>query len=129
MHQVFEGQNFVVCNFVPRKLDYHPEAVPIPPFHSNVDSDEVLFYAGGGAQTREGTSVGTGSITVHPAGFIHGPQPGNVEKALGLAEVNEYQVMVDTFRPLHTAGPARECLEVEYPFTWDRLHREDTSDA
>lgn len=129
MHQVFEGPNFVMCNFVPRKLDYHPEAVPIPPFHSNVDSDEVLFYAGGGAKTRAGTAVGAGSITVHPAGFIHGPQPGNVEKALGLEEVDEYQVMVDTYRPLKVAGSARDCLDSNYPYTWDRLHREGGADA
>ena len=119
MHQVFEGPNFVVCNFVPRKVDYHPLAVPIPPFHSNVDSDEVLLYTGS-AKTRAGTNVGSGSITLHPAGFIHGPHPGNVEKSLGVEVVDEYQVMVDTYRPLQVGDAARECLDREYPYSWDQ---------
>ena len=104
MHQILEAPGFVMCNFVPRLLDYHPDVVPIPPFHSNVDSDEVLFYAKGAAKTRRGTGVDIGSITVHPAGFIHGPHPGNVERALGAERADEYQVMVDTHRPLKLAG-------------------------
>ncbi|QJY48111.1 homogentisate 1,2-dioxygenase [Pseudonocardia broussonetiae] len=120
-HQILEAPGFVVCNFVPRLLDYHPDAVPIPPFHSNVDSDEVLFYAKGSATTRRGTGVGVGSITVHPAGFIHGPHPGNVERALGQERADEYQVMVDTHRPLLVGAAARRCADADYPFTWARL--------
>lgn len=120
-HQILEAPGFVMCNFVPRLLDYHPQAVPIPPFHSNVDSDEVLFYAGGAANTRRGTGVGVGSVTVHPAGFIHGPHPGNVERALGAERANEYQVMVDTHRPLLVSATARSVFDGDYPFTWATL--------
>ncbi|MFC5064819.1 homogentisate 1,2-dioxygenase [Actinomycetospora atypica] len=121
MHQTFEAPGFVMCNFVPRLLDYHPEAVPIPPFHSNVDSDEVLFYARGAANTRRGTGVDVGSVTVHPAGFIHGPHPGNVERALGKDRADEYQVMVDTHRPLLVGAAAGQCADADYPFTWANL--------
>lgn len=102
-------------------LDYHPQAVPIPPFHSNVDSDEVLFYAKGAANTRRGTGVGIGSITVHPAGFTHGPHPGNVERALGAGRADEYQVMVDTHRPLLVSAAATQCSDADYAFTWATL--------
>jgi homogentisate 1,2-dioxygenase len=95
--------------------------VPIPPFHSNVDSDEVLFYAKGAANTRRGTGVGIGSITVHPAGFTHGPHPGNVERALGAQRAEEYQVMVDTHRPLLVSTAAAQCSDLDYPFTWATL--------
>jgi homogentisate 1,2-dioxygenase len=121
MHQILDAPGFVMCNFVPRLLDYHPEAVPIPPFHSNVDSDEVLFYAKGAANTRRGTGVGIGSITVHPAGFTHGPHPGNVERALGAQRAEEYQVMVDTHRPLLVSTAAAQCSDRDYPFTWATL--------
>ena len=121
MHQILEAPGFVMCNFVPRLLDYHPESVPIPPFHSNVDSDEVLFYAGGAANTRRGTGVGVGSVTVHPAGFIHGPHPGNVERALGAQRAEEYQVMVDTHRPLLVSAAAAGITDPDYPFTWAAL--------
>jgi homogentisate 1,2-dioxygenase len=121
MHQIFEAPGFVMCNFVPRLLDYRPDAVPIPPFHSNVDSDEVLFYAKGAAKTRRGTGVDIGSITLHPAGFIHGPHPGNVERAIGAQRADEYQVMVDTHRPLKLANAADQCTDPEYPFTWATL--------
>ncbi|NEM08895.1 homogentisate 1,2-dioxygenase [Geodermatophilus normandii] len=126
-HQTFEAPGFVMCNFVPRLLDYHPEAVPIPPFHSNVDSDEVLFYAKGAANTRRGTGVGIGSITVHPAGFIHGPHPGNVERSIGLQRADEYQVMVDTHRPLLVSAAARSVFDAEYPFTWATLEEKNSS--
>jgi homogentisate 1,2-dioxygenase len=121
MHQILEAPGFVMCNFVPRLLDYHSEAVPIPPFHSNVDSDEILFYAKGAANTRRGTGVGIGSITLHPAGFIHGPHPGNVERAIGARRADEYQVMIDTHRPLHIAAAATTCTDADYPFTWATL--------
>jgi homogentisate 1,2-dioxygenase len=83
VHQTFEGPRFVICSFVPRKVDYHPLAVPIPYNHANVDSDEVLFYAGGDYEARRGSGIEQGSISLHPSGFTHGPQPGAVERALG----------------------------------------------
>lgn len=99
-HQVFEGTGFVVCNFVPRKVDYHPLSIPVPYYHSNVDSDEVMFYVDGDYQARRGSGIGKGSVSLHPAGYTHGPQPGAVERSLGVAYVDELAVMVDTFRPL-----------------------------
>jgi homogentisate 1,2-dioxygenase len=121
MHQILEAPGFVMCNFVPRLLDYHPQSVPLPPYHSNVDSDEVLFYAKSAAKTRQGTGVGEGSITLHPAGFTHGPHPGNAERALGVARADEYQVMVDTHRPLRLAAVTSECNDPSYPFSWANL--------
>ena len=75
VHQVFEGWNFVVCNFLPRKVDYHPLSVPVPYYHSNVDSDEVMFYVAGDYEARKGSGIGLGSISLHPGGYAHGPQP------------------------------------------------------
>jgi len=83
VHQTFSGPGFVVCSFVPRLLDYHPDAVPIPYNHANVDSDEVLFYVGGSMGSRAGSGIEIGSVSLHPAGFVHGPQPGAVDKSLG----------------------------------------------
>ena len=80
VHQVFEGTNFVICNFVPRKVDYHPLAIPVPYYHSNVDSDEVMFYVDGDYEARKGSGIGQGSISLHPGGHSHGPQPGAVER-------------------------------------------------
>ena len=79
VHQVFEGHNFVICNFVPRKVDYHPLSIPVPYYHSNVDSDEVMFYVGGDYEARKGSGIGIGSISLHPGGHAHGPQPGAIE--------------------------------------------------
>jgi homogentisate 1,2-dioxygenase len=123
--QVFEAPGFVMCNFVPRLLDYHPDAVPIPPSHSNVDSDEFLFYAKGAANTRRGSGVGIGSITVHPAGFIHGPHPGTVERTLGRDRIDEYQVMVDTHRPLLISAAARSILDADYPYSWAAMEDQE----
>ena len=92
--------NFVICNFVPRKVDYHPLAVPVPYYHSNVDSDEVMFYVDGDYEARKGSGIGKGSISLHPGGHSHGPQPGAVERSLGAEFFDELAVMVDTFRPL-----------------------------
>ena len=100
VHQVFEGHNFVICNFVPRKVDYHELAVPVPYYHSNVDSDEIMFYVDGDYEARKGSGIGRGSISVHPGGHAHGPQPGAVEASLGVEYFDETAVMVDTFRPL-----------------------------
>ena len=100
VHQVFEGWNFVICNFVPRKVDYHPLAIPVPYYHSNVDSDEIMFYVDGDYEARKGSGIGKGSISVHPGGHAHGPQPGATEGSLGVERFDELAVMVDTFRPL-----------------------------
>jgi len=116
VHQVFEGPGFVVCNFVPRKLDYHPAAVPAPYNHSNVDSDEVLYYVSGNFLSRRG--IEEGSLTWHPAGVPHGPQPGAAEASLGVTETNEVAVMIDTFRPLEIALSARDLDDPDYPLSW-----------
>ena len=120
VHQTFAGPGFVVCSFVPRMLDYHPEAVPIPYNHANVDSDEVLFYVGGDFTSRAGSGIGQGSISVHPSGFVHGPQPGSVEKALGKPSTDELAVMVDTFAPLDLAPACADIDDPNYAWTWSR---------
>jgi homogentisate 1,2-dioxygenase len=118
VHQVFEGQNFVICNFVPRKVDYHPLAVPVPYYHSNVDSDEVMFYVDGDYEARKGSGIGKGSISLHPGGHSHGPQPGAVERSLGAEYFDELAVMVDTFRPLKLTKAAMSLEDAQYPFSW-----------
>ena len=109
VHQTFEGPNFVICSFVPRKVDYHPLAIPVPYNHHNVDSDEMMFYTGGNYEARRGSGIEQGSISLHPSGFTHGPQPGAVERPIGAEAFDELAVMVDTFRPLDLcdAGPVR----------------------
>ncbi|MGH9231654.1 MAG: homogentisate 1,2-dioxygenase [Acidimicrobiales bacterium] len=118
VHQTFAGPRFVVCSFVPRKLDYHPLAVPVPYNHANVDSDEVLYYCAGDFTSREGAGIQPGSISLHPAGFIHGPQPGSVERALGREATDEMAVMLDTFEPLLLADGARACDDADYAWSW-----------
>ncbi len=118
VHQMFEGPSFVVCSFVPRLFDYHPLAIPAPYNHANVDSDEVLFYCGGDFMSRKGAGIEIGSISLHPAGFTHGPQPGSVEASIGATATDELAVMVDTFRPLEIADAARRCEDPAYPWTW-----------
>lgn len=113
IHQTFLGHNFVVCSFCPRILDFHPEAIPIPYNHSNVDSDEVLYYCNDKFGSRKG--IEEGSITVHPLGIPHGPQPGAVEKSLGHTKTEELAVMLDTFHPLKLTTAA---LELEDPNYW-----------
>jgi len=115
-HQTFEAHNFVVCSFVPRMLDYHPDAVPIPYNHSNLDSDEVLYYANGNFASRRG--IEQGSMTLHPSGIPHGPQPGAVEASLGKTRTEELAVMLDTFRPLRMTKAARALEDDDYPFSW-----------
>src|SRR6185369_16910424 len=114
IHQTFEAHNFVICSFCPRNLDYHPEAVPVPYAHSNVDSDEVLYYVNGNFGSRKG--IEEGSITLHPLGIPHGPQPGIAEKSLGATRTEELAVMVDTFNPLKLT---REALEIEDGSYWE----------
>jgi homogentisate 1,2-dioxygenase len=120
VHQTFEGPNFVVCSFVPRKVDYHPLAIPVPYNHHNVDSDEVLFYTGGNYEARRGSGIGQGSISLHPGGFTHGPQPGAPERAIGVDYFDELAVMVDTFRPLDLCDQALAVEDQDYAWTWSR---------
>ncbi len=110
VHLTFEANNFVVCSFVPRLFDYHPLSVPVPYNHSNIDSDEVLYYVDGDFMSRK--NVTRGMITLHPAGIPHGPHPGTVEKSIGARETKELAVMVDTFHPLQLTA---EALEIENP--------------
>jgi homogentisate 1,2-dioxygenase len=118
VHQTFEGPGFVVCSFVPRLFDYHPQAIPAPYNHSNVDSDEVLFYTQGEFMSRKGAGIEVGSISLHPAGHIHGPQPGSVEASIGKERTDEYAVMIDTFRPLGLGPAAIECEDTSYAWSW-----------
>ncbi|RZS45237.1 homogentisate 1,2-dioxygenase [Herbihabitans rhizosphaerae] len=120
VHQTFEGPNFVVCSFCPRKLDYHPEAVPIPYNHANVDSDELMFYVAGEYGARKGSGIDIGSLSLHPSGVTHGPAPGAAEASLGAQESNEMAVMVDTFRPLHLGEAALGSEDKRYTWSWAR---------
>lgn len=118
VHQVFEGPGFVVCNFVPRKVDYHPLSIPVPYYHSNVDSDEIMFYCGGDYEARKGSGIGQGSVSVHPGGLAHGPQPGAYERSIGVEFFDELAVMVDTFRPLELGEGGVACEDEAYAWTW-----------
>jgi len=113
IHQTFSGHGFVICSFCPRMLDYHPDAIVVPYAHSNVDSDEVLYYVNDKFGSRKG--IEEGSITLHPLGIPHGPQPGAVEASMGATKTEELAVMVDTFHPFKLT---REALEIEDPEYW-----------
>ncbi|AIG28131.1 homogentisate 1,2-dioxygenase [Brevibacillus laterosporus] len=116
VHQTFAGQNFVICSFVPRLYDYHPEAIPAPYYHSNVESDEVLYYVDGNFMSRKG--VVEGSITLHPMGIPHGPHPGKIEASIGKKETKELAVMLDTFRPLKATRQALALEDTAYMYSW-----------
>jgi homogentisate 1,2-dioxygenase len=116
VHQTFAARNFVVCSFVPRKFDYHPLAIPAPYNHSNINSDEVIYYVAGNFMSRRGVSIA--SFTLHPAGIPHGPHPGTVEASIGKEATEELAVMVDTFRPLWLTKQAAALENPDYPFTW-----------
>jgi homogentisate 1,2-dioxygenase len=118
VHQTFEAPGVVVCSFVPRLYDYHPEAIPAPYNHANVDSDEVLFYVEGNFMSRKGSGIERGSISLHPAGHTHGPQPGSVEASIGKEGTEELAVMIDTFRPLDLGPGAKDSEEDGYAWTW-----------
>ncbi len=118
VHQVFDGPGFVICAFVPRKVDYHPLAVPVPYYHSNVDSDEVMFYVAGDYEARRGSGIGRGSVSLHPGGHSHGPQPGAVEATLGAERFDELAIMVDTFRPLELGPAGTACDDGVYAWSW-----------
>ncbi len=129
VHQVFEGSGFVVCNFVPRKVDYHPLSIPVPYYHSNVDSDEIMFYVDGDYEARKGSGIGKGSISVHPGGHPHGPQPGATEASIGVEYFDELAVMVDTFRPLELGEAGRAVDDGQYAASWHRgLHARSEGD-
>lgn len=116
IHQTFEARNFVICSFVPRMFDYHPLGIPVPYNHSNIDSDEVLYYVDGDFMSRK--KVTRGMITLHPGGIPHGPHPGTVEKSLGQKETKELAVMVDTFKPLMITKEALEIMSDDYYKSW-----------
>ena len=116
VHIVWRTQNFVLCNFVPRPFDFHEKAIPAPYVHSNIDSDEVLYYVEGDFMSREG--VKEGSITLHPGGMPHGPQPGKTEASIGAKGTDEYAVMIDTYSPLRPTKNVRETLDEAYAQSW-----------
>jgi homogentisate 1,2-dioxygenase len=116
VHQTFDAHNFVVCSFVPRLFDYHPHAIPAPYNHSNIDSDEVLYYVDGDFMSRK--HVERGMITLHPAGIPHGPHPGTVEKSIGAKETKELAVMVDTFHPLILTKEGLGIEDDSYVYSW-----------
>ena len=116
VHQTFETDAFVVCSFVPRMYDYHPQSIPAPYNHSNIDSDEVLYYVDGDFMSR--TGVEEGHISLHPAGIPHGPHPGTVEKSIGKTKTEELAVMVDTFKPLKVTEEAMKIADETYYRSW-----------
>ena len=124
-HQTFEAHNFVICSFCPRMLDFHPLAIPIPYNHSNIDSDEVLYYVEGNYKARKGIEIG--SLTLHPQGIPHGPHPGTVEGALGKKHTDELAVMCDTFAPLYPTRAALDIDDSTYPESWKGDHVPKTS--
>jgi homogentisate 1,2-dioxygenase len=116
IHQTFEGRNFVVCSFVPRLYDYHPDAIPAPYHHSNVDSDEILYYVEGNFMSRN--NVAPGNLTLHPAGIPHGPHPGAIERSIGQKETRELAVMIDPFNPLMITEEALKLEVDDYYRVW-----------
>lgn len=116
VHQTFDGRNFVICSFVPRLFDYHPLAIPAPYNHSNIDSDEVLYYVDGDFMSRK--HVERGMLTLHPGGIPHGPHPGTVEKSIGAKETRELAVMIDTFKPLLMTEHAVKIEDGAYYKSW-----------
>jgi homogentisate 1,2-dioxygenase len=116
VHQTFEGNNYVVCSFCPRLFDYHPDSIPAPYNHSNIDSDELIYYVDGDFMSRK--NVTRGMITLHPGGIPHGPHPGAVEKSIGARETKELAVMVDTFHPLLLTMDALEIENPGYTMSW-----------
>ena len=116
VHQTLQSGGFVVCSFVPRLFDYHEKSIPAPYAHSNVDSEEIIFYVGGDFMSRKG--IEPESITYHPMGLTHGPQPGKIEESLNVKETNELAVMIDTFKPLNMTKAAQEIEDDNYSYSW-----------
>ena len=115
-HQTFQGRNFVICSFCPRKLDFDPLAIPIPYHHSNLNSEEMIYYVSGNFGSRKGIEIG--SVTLHPSAIPHGPQPGLAEKSIGMTETHELAVMCDTFHPLKLSVLAKETEDPSYAYSW-----------
>ena len=120
VHQTFAGSEFAVCSFVPRLYDFDPDAVKVPYHHSNVDTDEVLFYSRGNFMSRAGSGIGAGSISLHPPGFVHGPQPGSRERSMDQTRTEEVAVMIDVFRPLALSTAATDVSDPAYVGSWAR---------
>lgn len=120
IHQTFEAHNFVICSFCPRMLDYHPQSIKVPYNHSNLDSDEVLYYVEGNFGSRKGIEIG--SLTAHPQGIPHGPHPGTIEASLTATHTAELAVMCDTFRPLFPTKAALDLDDAKYPASWQGEH-------
>ena len=116
VHQTFESDAFVVCSFCPRLYDYHPDSIPAPYNHSNIDSDEVLYYVDGDFMSRN--DIGPGHISLHPAGIPHGPHPGAAERSIGQVKTDELAVMVDTFKPLKVTKAAMKIADESYHKSW-----------
>ncbi|MCU0390806.1 MAG: homogentisate 1,2-dioxygenase [Thermoflexibacter sp.] len=116
VHQTFETDAFVVCSFCPRLYDYHPKAIPAPYNHSNIDSEELLYYVDGDFMSRN--DIGQGQMTLHPGGIPHGPHPGAMERSIGKRETNELAVMIDTFRPLKLTTEAMQIDDGKYYKSW-----------
>ena len=120
VHQTFAGPGFVLCSFVPRLFDYHPQAIPAPYNHSNVDSDEVIYYVEGNFMSRKG--IERASITLHPSGIPHGPHPGCYEESIGKERTEELAIMIDTFHPLNLTAKALPFEDETYPYSWTIQH-------
>lgn len=116
VHQLYGNAAFVICNFVPRPFDFHESAIPAPYYHNNIDSDEVLYYVDGEFMSRKGVSAG--SMTLHPGGIPHGPQPGKTEASVGMKGTEEYAVMIDTFEPLRPTRNVRNTMDIDYDKSW-----------
>ena len=116
VHQTFQANGFVICSFVPRLFDFHPGAIPAPYPHSNIDSDEIIYYSKGDFMSRQG--IQEESITLHPMGLPHGPQPGKYQSSIGKKHTDELAVMIDTFKPLHVTETALGIDEANYPLSW-----------
>jgi homogentisate 1,2-dioxygenase len=123
-HQTFQGRNFVICSFCPRKLDFDPLAIPIPYHHSNLNSEEMIYYVDGNFSSRKGIEVG--SVTLHPSGIPHGPHPGLAERSIGMTETHELAVMCDTFHPLRLTRLAEKLDDGKYAYSW---YEEPSSDG
>ncbi|MDZ4666967.1 MAG: homogentisate 1,2-dioxygenase [bacterium] len=116
IHQTFQGRNFVICSFVPRMYDYHPDAIPAPYHHSNIDSDELLYYVDGDFMSRN--NIKKGQITLHPGGLPHGPHPGAIERSIGKKATNELAVMIDPFNPVKITKEAMKYEFEDYYQSW-----------
>ena len=116
VHQTFSGAGFVVCSFCPRKYDYHPKAIPAPYNHSNIDSDEILYYVDGDFMSRN--NIERGQITLHPGGIPHGPHPGAAERSIGIEDTAELAVMIDPYKPFQITQQALDIEDPGYYLSW-----------